>query len=197
MKIQGKARPARAVIAAACATAGLLAAGCGGDSEAGKAANAPEPTAKPIPLGKAVTLGEMSYRIYEVKTMDSIKTLGGTTYRAKNGVFVVLKLALANKGSDVNARVTDDEIALIGSDGEKYMPTAEGSRGFHLSLGPHTHDPKKFDPKRPGPIYGWYEVLPGTTRSASAVFDVRESAAAGARFEVKVDGGQAVFNLGI
>jgi hypothetical protein len=175
----------------------LPAAGCGSASKDESPPEAAEPKAKSIAVGEGVTLGDMSYRIYDAETMDPIKTHSGTTYKARNGVFVVLKLALANKGSNGNSRVTDEDIALIGGDGKRYMPTAEGSRGFHLSMGPHTHDPKKFDPKRPDPIYGWYEVLPGATRSASAVFDVPESATAGARFEVKTGGGQAVFDLGI
>ena len=165
----------------AAAIMALAVAGCGGTG--GEQA---------ISKGDDTTVDGLTYKVVETNRSRRIAIPDGVTYTAENGVYLTVELALENRTRGA-ARALGESIALRGGDGKQYAIDEDGSAAYHLTLGPHRHDPKLFEPTRPDPIFAFYDVAPGTTRAASVTFDVPEKALEDSRLEVRAWKGAPTF----
>lgn len=178
------------------ATATLALAACGGagstkdgDQEGGQA--------RTVEMGKRVALADLSFAVLSAEQQAAIRT-AGKTYQPKEGSYLLVRMDLGNRRSDQeNARLLAEQITLLGGDGNEYAINDSGSEAFESSLGPHTHDPAKFDPRHPSPLYGFLEVPPGMIRLGVAVFDLPPEAIPNAKLEIKAAGSGATFDLGL
>lgn len=179
-------------LAVALGATTLLLAACGGGDDA--AAGKPQI----VPKGAATTVDGLTYRVVEVSTAKKYGIPdGGLTYRAQNGTYLTIELALENKSGNA-ARAVGETITLLGEDGKRYEQDEDGSNAYHLILGPHKHDPMLYEPSRPDPVFGFYDVAPRTRRAGSVTFDVPRKALRGARLEIRAfDGGTTLLGLGL
>jgi hypothetical protein len=123
---------------------------------------------------------------------------GGLTYTAKNGRYLILELKLDNASGGA-ARAVGEYVTLLGGDGKRYGIDEDGSNAYHLTLGPHRHDPALYQANRPDPIFYFFDVPVGTARAASLTFDVPRAALRDAPLlEVAPpDGSRTAFDLGL
>ncbi|MEP7334820.1 MAG: hypothetical protein ABI717_03475 [Actinomycetota bacterium] len=149
-----------------------------------------------VELGENTTIEGLTYSVVATKQRRRIAIpRGGLTYTARNGVYLIVELKLENASGGA-ARAVGEYLALVGGDGKRYLLDADGSNAYHLTLGPHRHDPALYDPTRPDPIYGFFDVPEGTARSASVTFDVPRNALQGPLIEIRPpDGSRTVFEL--
>ena len=174
--------------------AGALAA-CGAGEPDERTAAAPQP--RVVGKGQRATIDGLTYEVVSAREVKRIAPEGGLAYTSKRGVYLIVELALKN-ASGRAARAVGEYVALAGGDGKRYELDEDGSSAYHLTLGPHRHDPALYDPKRPDPIFGFFDVPEGTTRAASVTFDVPRAALAGARLEVEPPSGSRTrFGLGL
>ncbi len=183
-----------AAIIASALVAGALAA-CGADDPAERAAASPQP--RDVAKGQSATIDGLTYEVVSTREVSRIAPEGGLAYTSKQGVYLIVELALQNASGGA-ARAVGEYVALVGGDGTRYELDEDGSSAYHLTLGPHRHDPALYDPTRPDPIFGFFDVPEGTTRAAAVTFDVRRVALAGARLIVELpNGSRTSFGLGL
>lgn len=176
------------------AVAAAVLSGCGG-AEATERAEAP-PQAK-VANGGTATIEGLTYRVVSTQQVRRIAIPEGLTYTSQQGVYLIVQLRL-NNASGGAARAVGEYIALVGGDGKRYRLDEDGSNAYGLTHGPHRHDPALYDPERPDPVFGFFDVPQGTTRAASVTFDVPRTALRNARLEVKPPGGSVtLFDLGL
>lgn len=181
------------MIAAVLAAGALAACGAGDPDEQAAASPQPQVVAK----GRRAVVEGLTYQVVSTRELKRIAPKGGLAYTSKRGVYLIVELALKNASGGF-ARAVGDYVALAGGDGERYELDEDGSNAYHLTLGPHRHDPALYDPKRPDPVFGFFDVPTGTTRAASVTFDVPRAALAGARLEVDPPtGSRTSFGLGL
>lgn len=151
-----------------------------------------------VAVGEATTIEGLTYSIVATKQRRRIAIPEGLTYTAKRGMYLILELRLENASGGA-ARAVGEYFALVGEGGKRYPLDVDGSNAYHLTLGPHRHDPALYDPTRPDPVYGFFDVPVGTARAASATFDVsRRTLRSNPRLEVRPpDGSRTVFELGL
>ncbi len=123
---------------------------------------------------------------------------GGLTYTAKRGMYLIVELKLDNASGGA-ARAVGEYVSLLGGDGERYQLDEDGSTAYHLTLGPHRHDPALYEPTRPDPVFGFFDVPIGTARAASVTFDVPRAALRNTPLlEVQPpDGSRTAFEVGL
>jgi hypothetical protein len=148
--------------------------------------------------GESATIDGLTWSIVDTKQRRELPIPEGLTYTARNGVYLIAELKLDN-ASGRAARAVGEYIALLGADGRRYLPDEDGSTAYHLMLGPHVHDPALYDPTRPDPVFGFFDVPVGTARAASLTFDVPRRALEGTPLlEVTLpDGSRTVFEVGL
>lgn len=168
----------------AAAVAALAA--CGG-TEAPETADAGPPQPTVVAAGGTTIVDGLSWRVVETHQTRRIAPRGGLAYSSRNGVYLIVELALKNASGGA-ARAVGDYVSLLGGDGRRYRLDEDGSNAYHLTLGPHRHDPALYEPTRPDPVFGFFDVPKGTTRSASVTFDVPRAALRGAQLEVEPPG---------
>ena len=151
-----------------------------------------------VGLGETTTIEGLTYSIVATKQRRRIAIPDGLTYTARNGVYLIVELKLENASGGA-ARAVGEYLALLGGDGKRYVLDEDGSNAYHLTLGPHRHDPALYDPRRPDPVFGFFDVPAGTTRAASATFDVsRKALRDNPLLEIRPpDGSRTVFELGL
>ena len=151
-----------------------------------------------VGLGEHTTIEGLTYSVVATKQRSAIAIPEGLTYTARKGVYLIVELKLENASGGA-ARAVGEYVALVGGDGERYLLDEDGSNAYHLTLGPHRHDPALYDPARPDPVFGFFDVPAGTTRSASATFDVsRKVLRNNPLLEIQLpDGSRTVFELGL
>jgi hypothetical protein len=149
-------------------------------------------------LGESTTLEGLTYSVVASKQRRRIAIPEGLTYTARNGVYLIVELKLENASGGA-ARAVGEYLALVGGDGKRYLLDQDGSNAYHLTLSPHRHDPALYDPTRPDPVYGFFDVPEGTTRAASVTFDVpRNALQNNPLIEIRPpDGSRTVFELGV
>lgn len=175
----------------ALAAAALV--GCGG-SDTPEAAEAGP---KSVAAGGTAVVDRLTWRVVGTKQTRRIAPPGGLAYSSQNGVYLIVELALKNASGGA-ARAVGEYVALLGGDGKRYRLDEDGSSAYHLTLGPHRHDPALYEPTRPDPVFGFFDVPTGTARSASVTFDVPPAALRGARLEVEPPGAEVTrFALGL
>jgi hypothetical protein len=123
---------------------------------------------------------------------------GGLTYTARNGVYLILELRLENASGGA-ARAVGEYVSLVGADGKRYGLDEDGSTAYHLTLGPHRHDPALYEPTRPDPVFGFFDVPVGTARAASMTFDLPRQALRGTPLlEIRPpDGSRTAFEIDV
>ena len=175
---------ARITIVAVVAAGAAVLAGCGGTDTAPETANA-GPTV--VAAGGTAVIDGLNWRVVGAKETRRIAPPGGLAYSSQNGVYLIVELALKNASGGA-ARAVGEYVALLGGDGKRYRLDEDGSNAYHLTLGPHRHDPALYEPTRPDPVFGFFDVPTGTTRAASVTFDVPRAALRGAQLEVEPPG---------
>lgn len=182
-----------ASIIAAVLAAGTLAA-CGGGGSDERVAASPQP--RIVAKGQRAVIDGLTYEVVSAREVKRIAPEGALAYTSKRDVYLIVELALKNASGGA-ARAVGEYVALVGGDGKRYELDEDGSSAYHLTLGPHRHDPALYDPKRPDPIFGFFDVPVGTTRAASVTFDVSRAALIGARLIVEPpSGSRTSFGLG-
>lgn len=178
-----------AVVAAAVATL----AGCGG-TDIPETADA-RPTV--VAAGGTAVVDRLTWRVVETRQTRRIAPPGGLAYSSQNGTYLIVELGLKNASGGA-ARAVGEYVSLLGGNGKRYRLDEDGSSAYHLTLGPHRHDPALYEPTRPDPVFGFFDVPTGTTRAASLTFDVPRAALRGAQLEVEPPGGGVTrFALGL
>jgi hypothetical protein len=181
-----------AVVAAMAAVAALAGFGVGDPDER----TAPSPESQVVAKGQRAVIDGLTYEVVLTRELKRIAPKGALAYTSKRGVYLIAEFALKNASGGA-ARAVGEYVSLIGGDGKRYELDEDGSSAYHLTLGPHRHDPALYDPTRPDPIFGFFDVPTGTTRAASVTFDVPRAAVAGARIEVEPpNGSRTRFGLG-
>lgn len=183
------------LIAGALELAVAALAACGGGKPDERTAIAPQP--RLVAKGQRAVIDGLTYEIVSARTVERIAPEGALAYTSKQGVYLIVELALKNASGGA-ARAVGEYVALVGGGTKRYELDEDGSSAYHLALGPHRHDPALYDPKRPDPIFGFFDVPEGTTRAASVTFDVPRAALAGARLIVEPpNGSRTSFGLGL
>lgn len=151
-----------------------------------------------VAVGESTTIEGLTYSIVATKQRRRIAIPEGLTYTAQQGMYLILELRLENASGGA-ARAVGEYFALVGEGGKRYPLDVDGSNAYHLTLAPHRHDPALYDPKRPDPVFGFFDVPAGTTRAASATFDVsRKVLRSNPLLEIRPpDGSRTVFELGL
>lgn len=176
---------ARITIVVVAAGAAALA-GCGG-TDVSETADAGPPRPAVVAAGGTRVVDRLTWRVVETKETRRIAPPGGLAYSSQNGVYLIVELALKNASGGA-ARAVGEYVSLLGGDGKRYPLDEDGSSAYHLTLGPHRHDPALYEPTRPEPVFGFFDVPTGTTRAASVTFDVPQAALRGAQLEVEPPG---------
>lgn len=148
--------------------------------------------------GERTTIEGLTWSVVSTRQRRRIAIPEGLTYTAKKGVYLIIELRLENASGEA-ARAIGEYVTLVGGDGRRYPQDVDGSNAYHLTLGPHRHDPALYDPTKPDPVYGFFDVPIGTTRAGSLTFDVPRRALRGEPLlEVEPpDGSRTVFELGL
>lgn len=151
-----------------------------------------------VARGDDATIEGLTWSVADTGERKSIAIPEGLTYTSKNGVYLIVELRLEN-ASGGPARAVGEYVTLVGGDGKRYPQDVDGSNAYHLTLGPHRHDPALYDPKKPDPVYGFFDVPVGTTRAGSMTFDVPRQALHGVPLleVVPPDGSRTTFELGL
>ncbi len=148
--------------------------------------------------GEDTTIEGLTYSVVATKQRRRIAIPEGLTYTAGKGVYLIVEVKLENASGGA-ARAVGEYVSLVGGDGKRYPLDVDGSNAYHLTLGPHRHDPALYDPTRPDPVFGFFDVPEGTTRAASMTFDVpRNALLNNPLIEIRPpDGSRTVFELGL
>ena len=148
--------------------------------------------------GETATIEGLTWSVVSTGERKRIAIPEGLTYTAKKGVYLIVEVRLDN-ASGRPARAVGEYVTLVGGDGQRYPQDVDGSNAYHLTLGPHRHDPALYDPKKPDPVYGFFDVPVGTARAGSLTFDVPRQALRGSPLleVVPPDGSRTVFELGL
>ena len=146
--------------------------------------------------GDSATIEGLTWSVVATKERRRIAIPDGLTYAARNGVYLIVELRLENASGGA-ARAVGEYVSLLGGDGKRYPLDEDGSNAYHLTLGPHRHDPALYEPMRPDPVFGFFDVPQGTTRAGSMTFDVPRKALRGTPLlEVRPpDGSRTAFEL--
>ena len=146
--------------------------------------------------GETANIEGLTWSVVATKQRKRIAIPEGLTYTSRNGMYLILELRLENASGGA-ARAVGEYVSLIGADGKRYGIDEDGSTAYHLTLGPHRHDPALYEPMRPDPVYGFFDVPVGTTRAASMTFDLPRSALRGtALLEIRPpDGSRTAFEI--
>ena len=72
-------------------------------------------------------------------------------------MYLIIELKLQNASGGA-ARAVAEYLSLVGEDGKRYPPDEDGSNAYHLTLGPHRHDPALYDPTEPDPVFAFFDV---------------------------------------
>ena len=146
--------------------------------------------------GESATIEGLTWSVASISQRKRIAIPEGLTYASKNGVYLIVEVRLEN-ASGGPARAVGEYVTLVGGDGRRYPQDVDGSNAYHLTLGPHRHDPALYDPRKPDPVYGFFDVPVGTTRAGSMTFDVPRQALRGVPLlEVQPpDGSRTLFQL--
>lgn len=149
--------------------------------------------------GKTANIEGLTWSVVATKQRRRISIPdGGLTYTARNGVYLILELRLENASGGA-ARAVGEYVSLIGADGKRYGLDEDGSTAYHLTLGPHRHDPALYEPMRPDPVFSFFDVPIGTARAASMTFDLPRSALRGTPLlEIRPpDGSRTAFEIDV
>lgn len=151
-----------------------------------------------VGLGESTTIEGLTYSVVATKQRRRLAIPEGLTYTARNGVYLIVELRLENASGGA-ARAVGEYVELVGGDGKRYPLDDDGSTAYRLMLGPLRHDPALYDPARPDPILGFFDVDAGTARAASVTFDVpRKALRNNPLVEIRPpDGSRTVFELGL
>jgi hypothetical protein len=146
--------------------------------------------------GERATIEGLTWSVAEAKQRRRIAIPEGLTYTAQKGMYLIVELRLENASGGA-ARAVGEYISLVDAGGKRYQLDEDGSNAYHLTLGPHRHDPALYEPMRPDPVFGFFDVPTGTTRAGSVTFDLPRSALRGTpRLEVRPpDGSVTAFEL--
>lgn len=151
-----------------------------------------------VRLGESTTIEGLTYSVVATKQRRRLPIPQGLTYTARNGVYLIVELRLENASGGA-ARAVGEYVALVGGDGKRYPLDEDGSTAYRLMLAPLRHDPSLYDPTRPDPVVGFFDVDKGTVRAASVTFDVpRNALQNNPLIEIRPpDGSPTVFELGL
>jgi hypothetical protein len=141
----------------------------------GALAFAGSPEDRTVARGEAETVEGLTWSVVSAQQRRRIAIPEGLTYTAKQGVYLIVELKLDNASGGA-ARAVGEYVTLLGSDGKRYGIDEDGSNAYHLTLGPHRHDPALYEPTRPDPIFYFFDVPVGNARAASMTFDVPRAA---------------------
>ena len=156
-----------------------------------------DPSSDPsVGRGQRATIEGLTWSVVATKERRRIAIPDGLTYSARNGAYLIVELRLENASGGA-ARAVGEYVSLVGGDGKRYPLDEDGSNAYHLTLGPHRHDPALYEPLRPDPVFGFFDVPEGSTRAASVTFDVPRTALRGTPLlEVRPpDGSATAFEL--
>lgn len=185
---------ARLIMLGGVAAAAAALAGCGGGVETPEGADA-RPSV--VPAGGTAVVDGLTWRVVGTEQTRRIAPPGGLAYSSQNGVYLIVELALKNASGGA-ARTVGEYVSLLGGNGKRYELDEDGSNAYHLTLGPHRHDPALYEPTRPDPVFGFFDVPTGTTRAASLTFDLPPAALSGAQIRVEPPGTDVTrFALGL
>lgn len=183
----------RKLLIIAVAAAALVVAAIGGLAFGGSSSD------RTVARGETATLEGLTWSIVSAEQRKQIAIpRGGLTYKAKQGVYLILELKLDNASGGA-ARAVGEYVTLLGGDGKRYGIDEDGSNAYHLTLGPHRHDPALYQANRPDPVFYFFDVPVGTARAASMTFDVPRAALRNAPLlEVAPpDGSRTAFEIGL
>ena len=185
-------RSSTPVIAVAAATLVVAVAAVGALAFGGSSSE------RTVGRGETATVEGLTWSIVSAQQRRRIAIpRGGLTYTAKRGTYLVVELKLDNASGGA-ARAVGEYVTLLGGDGKRYQLDVDGSNAYHLTLGPHRHDPALYEPTRPDPIFGFFDVPIGTARAASTTFDVPRGALRNSVIEVQPpDGSRTAFDVGL